>query len=268
MTAPVTAFRALHAGPEVLVLPNAWDAASAKLLERAGAKAIATTSAAVAWTYGYPDRQALPFATLLAHVERMARSVRVPLSVDFERGYGDDAEEVAAHVVALARAGAAGVNLEDGTGAPEVLARKLERARRALAEAGADAFLNARTDVRLRGLGDDVEVSRRARLYAEAGADGIFVPGPLARDSLRALGTTSPRPLNVWASPDLPRLEELEALGVRRVTVGPRLILAALSAMLADARHVLDGAWALDPGSTLTYREMDALFESATRLAH
>ncbi len=267
MTAPVTAFRALHAGPDVLVLPNAWDAASAKLLERAGAKAMATTSAAIAWTHGLPDRQALPFPVLLAHVERMIGSVRVPLSVDFERGYGDDPSLVAGHVVALARVGAAGVNLEDGTGAPDALARKLDATRRALAAAGLDLFLNARTDVVLRGLGDEAEVARRARRYADAGADGIFVPGPLGPAALQAVGATVSCPLNVWASPALPRLDALAALGVRRVTVGPRLVLAALSAMVADARHVLDGDWALDPGCTLTYREMDALFESATGLA-
>ncbi len=266
MSAPLP-FRALHDAAEVLVLPNAWDAASAKLLERAGAKAIATTSAAVAWTYGLPDRQALPFPLLVAHVERMARCVGVPLSVDFERGYDDDPEVVATHLVTLARAGASGVNLEDGADAPELLARKLGRARRALEAAGVDLFLNARTDVRLRGLGDDAEVERRAKLYADAGADGVFVPGALGPGTLRTLGAASPRPLNVWAAPTLPPLRELFALGVRRVTVGPRLVLSALSAMVADARHVLDGRWALAPESTLTYPEMNALFERATPLA-
>ncbi|NOU34040.1 MAG: isocitrate lyase/phosphoenolpyruvate mutase family protein [Polyangiaceae bacterium] len=267
MTAQSATFRELHAGPAALVLPNAWDALSAKLLERAGAKAVATTSAAIAWTHGFQDREALPFPVLLAHVERMVGSVRVPLSVDCERGYGDDPAVVAAHVVSLARVGAAGVNLEDGTGAPDVLARKLEATRRALAAAGLDLFLNARTDVLLRGLGDEAEVARRARRYANAGADGIFVPGALSIDALRAVGAAVPCPLNVWASPALPRLDALAALGVRRVTVGPRLVLAAVSAMVADARHVLDGEWALDPGCTLTYREVDALFESATGLA-
>ena len=120
------AFHALHR--DFLILPNAWDGVSAKLVERAGAKAIATSSAALAWSHGYPDGEAVPPETVLATVREIARSVRVPVSADVEAGYGADAESAAAFASRVVEAGAVGVNVEDGTGSPDLLAAKIESA--------------------------------------------------------------------------------------------------------------------------------------------
>src|SRR3954463_10717397 len=116
-----TAFHALHRGPELLLLANAWDAGSARLIESLGARAIATTSAGVAWSHGYPDGDVLPADLLLATIRSIARVVSLPLSIDFEGGYSNDADEVADLVAQAAEAGAVGINLEDGSGTPEEL---------------------------------------------------------------------------------------------------------------------------------------------------
>jgi 2-methylisocitrate lyase-like PEP mutase family enzyme len=121
-----TAFAALHAGPKLLVLPNAWDAGSARIIESAGAKAIATSSAAVAWAHGYPDGQYLPFDTLLAAVREITRVVTVPVSADIEAAYAHDAATAATTVARVVDAGAVGINIEDGNDPPDLLARKIE----------------------------------------------------------------------------------------------------------------------------------------------
>src|SRR5262249_2800590 len=158
-----------------------WDAGSARLVESLGARAIATTSAGVAWAHGYPDGDALPIARLLETVRAIARVVRVPLSVDVEGGYADDPSE---HIAALVGAGAVGINIEDGAAPPELLAKKIAQAKSAAARRGVDLFVNARTDVYLRGLVPEAERVRetlaRAARYRDAGADGIFVPKVVA----------------------------------------------------------------------------------------
>jgi 2-methylisocitrate lyase-like PEP mutase family enzyme len=261
-----TRFRALHAPGQLLVLPNVWDAASARLVEAVGGAALATSSAAVAWAHGVPDGERLPFDQLLAATREIIRAVRVPVSVDLERGYGTSAAEVADAVGRLAAVGVVGVNLEDGTEPPEVLASKLSSAREALRRGGHDVFLNARTDVLLRRLlsGPEAldEVVRRARRYVEAGCDGIFVPGLSATEALARVVAEVQVPLNIWAAPTLPPIEQLRAMGVRRVSVGPRIALTALSAAKRDAEQVLAGRWAPTlEGATLTYRDVNGWFE-------
>src|SRR5262249_26970594 len=129
------AFHALHQR-DLLILPNAWDAGSARIIEHAGAKAIATSSAAVAWAHGYPDGEAVPAETLLATVREIARVVGVPVSADVEAGYAPDAEAAGAFSARVIDAGAVGVNVEDGTGAPDLLAAKIGRMKEASAKAG------------------------------------------------------------------------------------------------------------------------------------
>ncbi|WP_437656923.1 isocitrate lyase/PEP mutase family protein [Sorangium sp. So ce1182] len=258
-------FRALHAPGQVLVLLNAWDAVSARLAEAAGGAAVATSSAAVAWAHGVADGERLPLHRLLAATGDVLRAVRVPVSVDLERGYAASAEDVADVVCRLAEAGVAGVNLEDGAEPPEALASKLLAARGALERAGLDLFLNARTDVLLRralsGAEALDEVVRRARRYVDAGCDGLFVPGLAAAEGLSRVVAEARVPLNVWASPALPSIEQLRALGVRRVSVGPRLALTALSAARRDAEQVIAGRWAPpSDGAPLTYAEVNAWF--------
>jgi 2-methylisocitrate lyase-like PEP mutase family enzyme/ribosomal protein S18 acetylase RimI-like enzyme len=237
----VEAFRKLHEGP-ILVLPNAWDVASARVIEEAGAKAIATTSAGVAAVYGYPDGNQLPRALALAAVERIVKAVRVPVTADIEAGYGADAGEVCETVRGVIDAGAAGINLEDGKGEPEALAAKIA-AIRGLA-ARNDLFVNARCDVYLNGatVGAESldEVLRRAALYAQAGADGFFVPFLADGDTIRRICEAVPLPVNVLTVPGLAPPAELARLGVRRLSAGSSPMRAAMRSTRRLAKELLE----------------------------
>lgn len=236
MTGPkhTAAFRALHGKGEFLILANAWDAASARLVQEAGASAVATSSAAVAWANGYPDGNALPVDLLVNAVGTIARVIDVPLSVDCEGGYSDDPARVAETVGRLMDAGAAGINLEDGTGTPELHAAKIEAVKAEAARRNADLFVNARIDVVLRKLVPAQEAAaetiRRAALYGKAGADGIFVPAltdaAMIGDVAQAV---APLPLNVLVWPGLPPTDELRRLGVRRLSTGAWIARDALA---------------------------------------
>ncbi|MBV8149043.1 MAG: isocitrate lyase/phosphoenolpyruvate mutase family protein [Candidatus Eremiobacteraeota bacterium] len=226
-SSPVEAFRALHAAQEILLLPNVWDAGSAALFRAAGAKAIATTSAGLAWSCGYPDGDRLPRAELLAAVKRIRRvTAELPLSVDIEAGYSGEPESVAELVALLIDAGVAGVNLEDEGADPSLLAAKIEAVAR-LRTRGRDVFVNARTDVYLRDIatadGGVRETIDRGRRYAAAGADGLFVPSLRERDAIASIARESTLPLAVFAISGLPAARELYALGVRRCSTGESL---------------------------------------------
>lgn len=218
------AFDHLHGQPEPLRLPNAWDAGSARLVEHLGAQAIATTSAGVAWSLGYRDGDVLPLDQHLAAVERIARVLTVPLSVDIEGGYADDPRQVSGHVARFIAAGAAGINIQDGAGSPDLLCQKIEQARAVADRLGVRLYINVRTDVYARGLVEPQvrveETLDRARRYASAGADGLFVLGVVDREEIRAIAAGTRLRLNVIAWPGLPPVGELGALGVRRVSAG------------------------------------------------
>jgi 2-methylisocitrate lyase-like PEP mutase family enzyme len=239
-------FRQLH-HERVLVLPNAWDAATALSIEGAGASAIATTSAGVAWSHGYPDGDALPVRLLLATVDAITRTVRVPVTVDIEGGYAADPVAVGQAVAAVIEAGAVGINIEDGIGSPDLLCSKIRAAKDVAATLGADLFVNARTDVYLRNLSEPRhqadETISRAELYRSAGADGIFVPGLTAVDDIRSVVASVGLPLNVLATPGLPPLPVLETCGVRRLSAGSSVALAALGQIATwVAAFVQDGS--------------------------
>lgn len=239
-------FRALHAGPDILVLPNAWDAASAALMEDAGAKAVATSSAAVAWAHGYADGDILPVPTLLAAIGEMARVIKVPLTADIEGGYSDDLATVAQTIRGVIGAGAVGINFEDGARDPELHVRKIETVREAAAQAGVALFVNARIDVYLKGLakGEEAlaETLRRAELYKAAGADGIFVPGPAEDALLATLAKEIALPLNVMGRPGVAPAARLQALGVRRLSSATAPFRAAYAALgTSIAAYLKDG---------------------------
>ena len=238
--AAATVFRNLHSDPDLLILPNAWDAGSARLFESLGARAIATTSAGVAWSHGHVDGDALPVAIHVAAVREIVRAVTVPVTADIEGGYDDDPVRVGENVRRFIDAGAVGINLEDGSGTPDLMCRKIEAARNAAATAGIALFINARTDVILKALAPGREIAEiiaRAALYAGAGADGLFVPGLTDRDGIREIASATSLPLNVMARPALPPAAELPGLGVRRLSAGSAIAQAALgvSQRLADA---------------------------------
>jgi 2-methylisocitrate lyase-like PEP mutase family enzyme len=218
-------FHALHQREGgLLLLPNAWDAGSALLMQSLGPRALATSSAAVAWALGYGDGDKLPVATLVACVANIVRGLRLPLTVDIEGGYSDDPRAVREHVAAVIGAGAVGINIEDGRGAPELLCRKIEAARAAADAAGVRLFINARTDVYLKGLVPPeqrvAESLARAALYERAGADGIFVAGARDASEIAALVAGTALPLNILALAGVPAAAELGRLGVRRLSAG------------------------------------------------
>lgn len=259
-------FRAMHHGEAILVLPNAWDAASARLVESCGAAAIATSSAAVAWAHGYADGERLPTALALATVRAIVRAVRLPVSVDLEAGYSADPQAMGELIAAVLDAGAVGINLEDGSAAPELLAARIAVAKRVAAERGAELFVNARTDVYLKRLAEGeaavVETLRRAAIYRAAGADGLFVPGVVAPAAIEAIAGAAQLPLNVLARPSLPPRAELQRLGVRRLSAGCAIAQAALALARKATRELLDGdGYATLFADTIPVPELNGWFE-------
>ncbi|MHB2061025.1 isocitrate lyase/PEP mutase family protein [Pseudomonas monsensis] len=223
MNALATPFHQLHQ-QGLLILTNVADATGARLVEHLGGKAIATSSAAVAWTHGYPDGNTLPLDRLVSTVESIVRVISVPLTVDVEAGYSDDLGRVAEVLDAVIAAGAVGINIEDGSAAPELLARKIERARQVADTRNVQLFINARTDVYLKNLvpAEDrvAETLRRAAMYQAAGADGLFAAGVTAAYEIEAICKGTPLPVNVLGFAGLPSPSELQALGVRRLSAG------------------------------------------------
>ncbi|MBA2718400.1 MAG: isocitrate lyase/phosphoenolpyruvate mutase family protein [Chloroflexi bacterium] len=238
------AFRALHVRGRPILIANAWDAGSARLFETCGAAAIATTSAGLAWARGYPDGNAIPPAVLAEAVAEIVRVVSVPVSVDAEGGYSDDPATVAENVRAIIDAGGIGINIEDGSASPDLLVAKIEAIRAAAATAGVSLFVNARTDVYLRGLVPAEEaiaesLARGAR-YADAGADGLFVPGVADPEAIRAIAAGSSLPVNVLVVADLPPVAKLAALGVARISAGSGIAQAAAGIARRAALQFLD----------------------------
>ncbi|MGH8033056.1 MAG: isocitrate lyase/PEP mutase family protein [Luteimonas sp.] len=255
-------FLALHTATRPLLLPNAWDAASARLWQHAGATAVATSSAAMAWSRGYADGGALPRADLLDALRGIVRVTAVPVSADIEHGYSDDPQAVAALVVEVVDTGAIGINLEDGGGPPALLAAKIAAIRAALG--AAPCFINARTDVYLRALasGEAAVAMSIARLaqYRDAGADGGFVPGLTSADDAATIARAVPLAINVMAMPGLARVDALAAAGVQRISSGPQLFKAAFGTALAATQAYLRGDFAPALASTLDFGRINALF--------
>jgi 2-methylisocitrate lyase-like PEP mutase family enzyme len=240
------AFAQLHTAP-ALVLPNAWDVASARIVEDAGATAVATTSAGVAWALGSPDGNAVDRDDALAVVARIVAAVGVPVSADIETGFGETDDELAGTIRGVLDAGAVGINIEDSGFAPlRPLAEQAARLRvvRATAvAAGRSLFVNARIDTYLKSAGEAGErlgeTLRRVDAYLEAGADGIFVPGVTNPAVLRELVAAIPAPLNVLVGPGSPTVRELTDLGVRRISAGSSIAQAAYAVVRRAARELL-----------------------------
>jgi 2-methylisocitrate lyase-like PEP mutase family enzyme len=242
MTSDHTArFRALHDGPEVLVLPNAWDVLTARAFEDAGFPAVGTTSFGIARAHGMRDGVNEAWDVTLATVARMAAALAVPLSVDMEGGFGGTPDDVARRARALADVGAAGLNLEDGRhdGTLEDAGRQRDLIA-AVRSAAPDAFVNARCDVfwlRPDAGAPGLEAAlARSRAYVGAGADGIFLPGLVAPDALAEAVRATGVPLNVLATPATPPVGVLRDLGVRRLSTGsgPARAVIALLHRIAD----------------------------------
>ena len=267
-------FRQLHS-QRPLVLPNAWDASSARVIERAGALAIATTSAGVAWAHGHGDGQRLERDQMIAAIREIVRAVRVPVTADIEGGYGIGSEnDIAITVCAVIEAGAVGINLEDSLGlngeallSPEMHAARIRAARAAAQSLGADLLINARTDVFLCQVGSPEsrlgEAIRRANLYCAAGADCLFVPGVIDAATIAELVLQIDAPINIMAGPGAPTLARLGELGVARVSLGPAVALAALAATQRVALELLGAGTYGELESALAFADADGLFTRA-----
>src|SRR5437773_7665313 len=230
-------FGRLHREPGILVLPNAWDVITARVIESAGFAAIATSSAGVAWALGYADGERISRGEMLAVVRRIASSVRVPVTADMEAGYGTTPEAAAETARGVIAAGAVGLNLEDGTNDGRLVDAALHQDRiRAMRQVGAAAgvplVINARTDAFEVKEWSPTErftaAVRRANAYRAAGADCLFVPHVSDADTIERLPREIAGPLNIIAGPPAPPLGQLESLGVRRASLGPRIVQATL----------------------------------------
>ncbi|MBQ1031747.1 isocitrate lyase/phosphoenolpyruvate mutase family protein [Micromonospora parva] len=257
------AFHALHRAGRPLLLPNAWDHASAAALAARGHPAIGTTSLGVAATTGRPDGAAATAGETLALARRLA-GLPVLLSVDVEGGFSDDPTEVAAYVADLAGLGVVGINLEDGRpdgtlADPECVADKIAAVKAAVP----DLFVNARTDTWWLAVADPLpQALARARAYRAAGADGIFVPGTVDDATLRVLTERVDAPVNALYQPGGPGLTELGRAGVARVSTGSLLFRAALGAALDAADAVRLGRPTTSSGLP-SYAEVQALVPPA-----
>jgi 2-methylisocitrate lyase-like PEP mutase family enzyme len=270
--AKADAFRAMHDRSKILVLPNAWDPMSARVIEEAGARAIATTSAGVAFSVGYPDGEAMPRDEMIAAIARIARVVTVPLSADIESGFARDAREVAETVRRVIDAGAVGINLEDAIhGGPpalydlETAVDRVRAAREAASASGVPLVINARTDVYLLSIGEpDARFDhavRRANAYRKAGADCLFIPRIGRPADIERIVAALDGPLNLLAFPGIPTVAELERLGVARLSVGTWPTLAAMSTARKIAGELLGtGTYeSMFDGAGVSYPEANRL---------
>ena len=257
---------ALHTGPGFLI-PNAWDAGSARILEQVGFPAIATTSAGIAWSCGVPDGEALDRDTMLEHVGRIVAAVGVPVTADLEAGYGDSPDDVGRTVARAVELGAVGCNLEDARrGGLFGIDQAVDRLAAARAAAPSGTFvLNARTDTYFAGTTGDVfaETVERAVRYVEAGADCVFVPGVVEEDTIRRLAAAIPGPLNVVAGlANILDAPTLFSLGVKRVSLGGSLARAALSMLDRAGRELLDSGTLGFLDGAVAYADLQRRFGS------
>ena len=241
--AKADAFRAMHRSQQILLLPNAWDVASARVVQQAGFGAVATTSAGIAFTLGYPDGQRISREQMLAVVGRIATAVKVPVTADVEAGYGDRPEDAARTARDVIAAGAVGINLEDASGGRQHplldLALQVERV---TAVRELPIVLNARTDVYLREAGAPEkrydEALRRLAAFRDAGADCVFVPGLRDAAIIGRLAKDLKCPLNILAGPGTPPVPELQKLGVARVSLGSGPMRATLGLLRRIAEEL------------------------------
>ncbi|HEY6394139.1 MAG TPA: isocitrate lyase/phosphoenolpyruvate mutase family protein, partial [Candidatus Binataceae bacterium] len=255
------AFRKMHDRSRILVLPNAWNAMSAKAIEAAGALAIATSSAGVAYSLGYADGERAPREEIVAAIARIARVSHLPVSADIEAGFGADAAGVARMVAEVIRAGAVGINLEDATRdrnnplhSIDAAVARVHAAREAANAAGVPIVINARTDVYLLGVGTPESrfehALARLRAYRDAGGDCLFIPAIREDTLISKFVKELNAPINILAGPGFPTVRELEQLGVARVSVGSGPARAAMMNARKIAEELLgSGTYSLMEGA-------------------
>jgi 2-methylisocitrate lyase-like PEP mutase family enzyme len=242
----VAAFRELHADG-CFVIPNPWDVGSAVALQRLGFKALATTSAGLAWTLGRPDNE-IDLGQALTHLRAVAAAVEIPVNADFEGGFAVEPEQVAANVKLAAATGIAGLSIEDSTGDPdeplygfELAVERVRAARRAIDETGTGVLLTGRSEGFVVGRPDLDETIRRLKAYAEAGADCLYAPRLTTTEEVSAVvAAAAAKPVNLLANAPFITVAEAAALGVRRISVGGTLARTAWRGFLEAAQEIAD----------------------------
>ncbi len=244
-------FLALHHEPKLLVLPNIWDPLGARLLEGLGYPAVATASAAVAYSLGYDDGQKIKFAAMLDVIERIASSVAVPMTADIEGGYAEHPQEIAENIRQVMHAGVVGINFEDSSfeGGPlqpiDFQCERIQAIRNMADKEGIPLVINARIDVFMRSADISrsekiAETISRGKAYLDAGADCLYPIGPGDVETLKRIREETEAPINVYASKLAASMKELAAIGISRLSLGPGLIRASLTTMRNVARELLD----------------------------
>jgi 2-methylisocitrate lyase-like PEP mutase family enzyme len=263
-------FRQLHQGPPILVLPNAWDVASAKIFSALGFPAIATTSSGIANCLGYADGENIPFDEMLFMIKQIVNAVDLPVTADFEAGYTNNLEELSSTVASVINLGVVGINFEDSSPAGELIdvhlqTEKLRVLRQTASSLGVELFINARVDVYLLEIGEEEARFRntidRAHYYKAAGADCIFVPGVADERMISRLVKNIPGPINILAVAKTPPTAVLEKLGVARVSTGsgPARACATLAHRIAQ-ELLYQGTYSSFTEGAMTYKEMNTLF--------
>jgi len=266
-------FQQMHLGPQILVIANAWDAASARIFEDAGVKAVGTGSAGVAFSHGYPDNEFIPRDVMLLAIKEIIAAVDVPVTADILNGLGTTTEQVVATIRDVIALGAVGVNIEDSSevGGAHLVdaaqqAEKISAVCAAARDCGVPIVVNARTDSFWLKLGDDRERLRvsieRANRYREAGAHCLFVPAAANRDTIATLVREIAGPINILTVPGCPPIAELEQLGVRRVSEGSGPMRATMMLARQIARELLDtGTYTRFHADAIPYPDANKLFK-------
>jgi 2-methylisocitrate lyase-like PEP mutase family enzyme len=262
----ISTFRRLHESG-CFVIPNPWDVGSALVLEQLGFSALATTSAGFAWSLGRPDN-GVTLDEALSHYAAVAAAVKVPVNADFERGFATDPDEVAANVARACDTGIAGLSVEDSTHEVahplfefELAVERIRAARHAIDESGSGVVLTGRSEGFIAGRPDLRETIRRLEAYAEAGAECLFAPGIKSLSDIDAVvRAVAPKPVNVVASTDFATVEQLAAIGVRRISVGGSLARVAWTGFLAAAREIAEQGTFGALGHTMSGVEINRLF--------
>ena len=271
MNPRVTEFRRLHEAG-CFVLPNPWDIGSARVLVGLGFKAVATTSAGLAWSLGRRDNE-ISVELSLSHLRTLAAAVEVPVNADFEDGFARDPLGVAANVWAAVETGIAGVSIEDSTGdqaAPlydfALAVERIKAARKAIDDSGTGVLLTGRSEGFISGRPDLAETIKRLVAYGEAGADCLYAPGVRAMSDISAIvSAVAPKPVNVLVSTDFTTVAQLAEVGVRRISVGGALARAAWTGFLGAAREIATAGTFTTLARNIPVPEMNNLFGSARR---
>ncbi len=262
-------FKQLHHGSEILLLGNVWDAVSARLLQSLGFKALGTSSAAISSVLGYPDGECMSADENLAFIKMISRAVDIPVSADIESGYGSTTTEILGNIEKFVQSGAVGLNLEDtkdGMLLPvAVMSERITAVKQRCSELDCPVFLNMRTDALLMTGSHSENINEaieRANKYAEAGADGIFVPdlGDLDQPGITRLVENIPLPLNLIVGENSSSVQEMEDLGVARLSFGPRMMRIMLATLSQTCEEILgSGTFEELKRPSLSYGQVNSL---------